>query len=86
MKQKTNNGELVFNECIVDGKINKCPVLELEPGDAICCKGIEAIIKEITYQDYYKGYFETEFTDTTGKYRSWKQIYDGGRVIDKDYR
>lgn len=56
----------------------------LEPGDAIVCKGIKAIIKEIEFQDYWEGYgFIIEFTDTNGNYRSWKQEVDGGYVIDK---
>ena len=58
---------------------------QLEPGDTILCKGIKAIIKEIEFQEYWEGYgFITEFTDTNGNYRSWKQGVDGGKVIPKE--
>ena len=57
----------------------------LEPGDTIICKGIKATIKEIEFQEYWEGYgFITEFTDTNGNYRSWKQGIDGGKVISKE--
>lgn len=58
---------------------------QLEPGDTIVCKGIRVTIKEIKYQDYFHDDgFITEFTDTNGNYRSWKQYIDGGRVIPKE--
>lgn len=57
----------------------------LEPGDTIICKGIKTIIKEIMFQEYWEGYgFITEFVDTNGVYRSWKQEVDGGKVIPKE--
>lgn len=60
-------------------------VYELEPGDTIICQGIKATIKEIKSQEYWDGYgFITEFTDTNGNYRSWKQEVDGGKVISKE--
>ena len=60
-------------------------VYELEPGDTIICQGIKATIKEITFQEYWEGYgFITEFIDTNGNYRSWKQGVDGGKVIPKE--
>ena len=59
-------------------------IYKLEPGDTIVCKGIRSTIKEIKYQDYwYNNGFITEFIDTNGNYRSWKQCIDGGRVIPK---
>lgn len=57
----------------------------LEPGDTIICKGIKATIKEIEFQEYWKDYgFITEFIDTDGNYRSWKQGVDGGKIIPKE--
>ena len=57
----------------------------LEPGDTIVCKGIKATIKEIIFQELWDGYgFITEFIDTNGNYRSWKQGVDGGKVIPKE--
>ena len=62
---------------------NDLSVLEL--GDTIICKGIKATIKEINFQEWWDGYgFITEFIDTNGNYRSWKQGVDGGRVIPKE--
>lgn len=58
-------------------------VYKLEPGDTIVCKGIRATIKEIKFQEYWYSYI-TEFTDTNGNYRSWKQEVDGGKVIPKE--
>lgn len=57
---------------------------KLEPGDTIVCQGIKAVIKEINYQEWWEDTgFMTEFTDTNGNYRSWKQYIDGGYVIEK---
>ena len=62
---------------------NDLSVLEL--GDTIICKGIKATIKEINFQEWWYGYgFITEFIDTNGNYRSWKQGVDGGKVIPKE--
>lgn len=58
-------------------------MLQLEPGDTIVCKGIRATIKEIKFQEYWDSYI-TEFIDTNGNYRSWKQEVDGGKVIPKE--
>lgn len=57
----------------------------LEPGDKICCKGITCTIAEITFQEpwEWRKAFYTEFRDTNGVYRSWKQNVDGGYVIAK---
>ncbi len=56
----------------------------LEPGDTIVCKGIRAVIKEVVYQEYWDDYgFITEFFDTNGNYRNWKQGVDGGYVLEK---
>lgn len=58
---------------------------QLEPGDTIVCKGIEATIKKIEYQAYlHDDGFITEFIDTNGNYRNWKQYLDGGKVIPKE--
>lgn len=58
---------------------------QIEPGDTIVCQGIKATIKEIAFQEYWDGYgFITEFIDTNGNYRSWKQGIDGGKVIPKE--
>lgn len=62
---------------------NRIKILEI--GDKINCMGITCEIKEIAYQEYWEGYgFRTEFTDTNGVYRSWKQDIDGGYVIEKE--
>ena len=62
--------------------INGTP--QLEAGDTIVCQGIQATIKEITFQEYwYNEGFYTEFRDTNGVYRNWKQWVDGGEVIPK---
>ena len=64
------------------------------------CKGIRAEIASITFQEYwgdkreekdsngneYEYGFYTEFTDTNGVYRNWKQYIDGGYVIPKKGR
>lgn len=56
----------------------------LEPGDKVKCKGITCTIAEITFQEYWEDDgFYTEFRDTNGVYRSWKQRVDGGEVIPK---
>lgn len=58
---------------------------QLEPGDTIVCKGIKATIAKITFQEYWEREgFYTEFTDTNGVYRNWKQWIDGGKVIPKE--
>ena len=60
-------------------------IYKLEPSDTIVCKGIRVTIKEIEFQEYWDGYgFITEFIDTNGNYRSWKQGIDGGKVIPKE--
>ena len=57
----------------------------LELGDTIICKGIKATIAKITFQEYWEREgFYTEFTDTNGVYRNWKQWIDGGKVIPKE--
>ena len=58
----------------------------LEVGDTVVCKGIRATIASITFQEYWgdKEGFHTEFTDTNGIYRSWKQWTDGGYIIPKE--
>ena len=54
----------------------------LEIGDKVKCQGITCTIKEVAFQEYYEGYgFVTEFRDTNGVYRNWKQWVDGGEVI-----
>lgn len=61
----------------------------LEVGDSIFCAGIKATIADITFQEYWgddkllEWGFYTEFRDTNGVYRNWKQMYDGGYVIPK---
>lgn len=57
----------------------------LEPGDKICVKGITCTIKEIVVQEpwEWRNAFYIEFRDTNGVYRSWKQNFDGGKVIPK---
>ena len=49
--------------------------------DKIKCQGIEVIIADIHYQDYYESVWDIEFTDINGVYRHWKQAYDGGEFI-----
>ena len=58
---------------------------ELEPGDIIVCQGIKATISSITFQEYWgddEGFY-SEFIDTNGIYRNWKQWTDGGYVLLK---
>lgn len=53
---------------------------ELRVGDIIHVQGITCTIAEIAWQepwDWYNAY-HTEFRDTNGVYRSWKQNIDGG--------
>ena len=60
---------------------------DLRPGDVIHCNGISCEIKEITYQEpwEWRGAYYLEFRDTNGNYRSWKQNFDGGYAVLKDY-
>lgn len=60
---------------------------DLRPGDVIHCKGIACEIKEITYQEpwEWREAYYLEFRDTDGNYRSWKQNFDGGYAVLKDY-
>lgn len=54
----------------------------LKPGDKISCQELTVTIQSITFQEWYQDTgFLTEFTDTEGSYRSWKQYLDGGDVI-----
>lgn len=65
--------------------INEHDRKKLEPGDVIVCGGIRAEISRIIHQDWWiEEGFQIEFYDTNGKYRSWKQHIDGGRVIPKE--
>lgn len=69
---------------MIETKYGSTVNYELEPGDTIVCKGIKATIAKITFQEYWEGEgFYTEFTDTNGVYRNWKQWIDGGHVIKK---
>lgn len=62
--------------------VRECDRRKLEPGDKIVCQGIEATIAEIQYQEYWEDSgFITEFIDTNGIYRNWKQQFDGRYVI-----
>lgn len=63
---------------------------EAKVGDKIKCSGVTATIKEIISQysdpEYDNGkvkieYLSVEFFDTEGKYRYWKQRFDGGQLI-----
>ena len=61
----------------------------LEAGDVSVCGGVRAEIGEIFYQDYNdeswgkQAGWMCEFRDTNGRYRYWKQMFDGGFVIAK---
>jgi hypothetical protein len=58
----------------------------LEAGDTIVCKGIRAEIASINFQEYWgenEGFY-TEFRDTNGNYRNWKQGIDGGYVLPRE--
>ena len=69
---------------MIETKYGSTVNYELEPGDTIVCKGIKVTITKITFQEYWEGEgFYTEFTDTNGVYRNWKQWIDGGNVIKK---
>lgn len=58
-------------------------------GDKIKCQGITCTIGEIFYYDKFveeldgveKVFYDIEFRDTNGNYRSWKSIFDGGVLI-----
>lgn len=68
---------------VVKGVLSESGKYKLEPGDQICCHGLTVTIAEIHFQEYWERCgFITEFTDTDGNYRSWKQHIDGGTVID----
>lgn len=70
---------------MITTKIYREDIPTLEAGDTIICKGIRATIKEVKFQEYWEGYgFITEFIDTNGNYRSWKQGVDGGKIIPKE--
>lgn len=62
---------------------------EAKVGDKISCKGITVTIKEIIDQwtDRSMGteFYCVEFRDTNGKYRMWKQYYDGGELIHAEH-
>ena len=69
-------------------------IREAKPGDVVICQGVRAVIAEIFSQytdtDYdvatgeiTKVYYGIEFVDTKGRYRNWKQRYDGGQIIFK---
>ena len=60
--------------------INEHDRKKLEPGDVIVCGG-SGSGKTMSVSE--EG-FQIEFYDTNGKYRSWKQHIDGGRVIPKE--
>ena len=60
---------------------------QAQTGDIITCKGIKTVIDKIHYQDFYKSDrndgtcdWDIEFEDTNGKYRHWKQYFDGGKI------
>lgn len=55
---------------------------QLQPGDIVVCQGIKCVVKEIAFQEPYswRDSYYTEFRDTDGVYRSWKQQYDGGHA------
>ena len=57
---------------------------QLEVGDVIVCNGERVIIAGITFQEpwEWRESYYLEFKDTDGNYRSWKQIFDGGRALD----
>lgn len=57
----------------------------LEPGDRIYCRGIIVTIKEIDHQDDFGSEgFDIEFYDRKGSFRSWKQRFDGGFVLNDE--
>ena len=59
---------------------------QLEVGDVVKCQGIKAEIAHIEWQEpwEWRESWYLEFTDTRGVYRSWKQMYDGGKAYDKN--
>ncbi len=66
--------------------------MTIKVGDIIECKGVRAVVGEITYQEYFPAtkyepeWLEVEFYDTSGVYRNWNKRYDGGRVLRLDYK
>lgn len=57
---------------------------QLEAGDTIICGGIRATIATIAFQEpwEWRDSWYLEFRDTNGIYRSWKQVFDGGKAYD----
>lgn len=58
-------------------------VNKIEVGDKIQVQGITVEVASIAFQEHYSDGFITEFTDTRGNYRSWKQCVEGGKLIKK---
>lgn len=47
-------------------------------GKTIECRGARVVIKEVYSAECWDGKWDIEFRDTNGKYRRWKQEFDGG--------
>ncbi|MBR3082397.1 MAG: hypothetical protein IKH06_06025 [Clostridiales bacterium] len=60
-----------------------------EAGDIICALGERVEIKEIISQEWYPPigdeaeYWNIEFYDCRGRYRHYKNCFDGGHIIAK---
>ncbi len=51
-------------------------------GDKISAMGITVTIAVLFYSDYdERDGWDIEFKDEHGKYRHWKQVYDGGEYL-----
>lgn len=76
----------------MDNYINAMKIKEntrkARPGDIVIVNGITCTIREILYQEFGPSDrndgtcdWIMEFIDTEGKYRNWKQYFDGGVII-----
>ena len=56
-------------------------------GDIIKCGGVTVTVAKIAYVEHFPAtafspaWLSVEFWDTTGNYRSWKPVYDGGEIV-----
>lgn len=62
---------------------------DIKYGDRIRCQNVVCTVGEIFYYDKYveekngkyEVFYDIEFRDTNGIYRSWKSYFDGGVLL-----